>query len=132
MSASPVVQTSVQIRWKREIANAECLAIIYAIEHGYCTCDSLICALPQFSKTRIEEALSTLFATQLVSQQIDKLILSPDAILIDEITMSPNFYLPIAAHEITIPFMLAVFKQLGIENPGLALDTVIFLTPKHQ
>lgn len=126
MSTSPVVQTSVQIRWKREIANAECLAIMYAIDYGYSTRDSLIFALPQFSQTRIEEALTTLFATQLVNQQIDKLILSPDAILIDEITMSPNLNLPIAADEITIPFMLTAFKQLGIENPGLALDTVVF------
>lgn len=126
MSSYLVAQTSVEIRWKREIENAECLAIMYAIDSGYNTRDALIFALPQFSQNRIEAALTILFASQLVAVQIEQLILSPDAMLIDEITMSPKLILPIVADEVTIPFMLSAFKQLGIENPGLALDTVFF------
>ena len=126
MSSYPVAQTSVEIRWKREIDNAECIAIMYAVDSGYNTRDDLIFALPQFSKNRIEAALTILFAAQLVTVQIDQLILAPDAMLIDEITMSPNIILPIAADEVVIPFMLNAFKQLGIENPGLALDVVFF------
>lgn len=129
MSSYPVAQTSVEIRWKREIDNAECIAIMYAVDSGYNTRDDLIFALPQFSKNRIEAALTILFAAQLVTVQIDQLILAPDAMLIDEIMMSPNIILPIAADEVVIPFMLNVFKQLGIENPGLALD-VVFFNPK--
>lgn len=129
MSSYPVAQTSVEIRWKREIDNAECIAIMYAVDSGYNTRDDLIFALPQFSKNRIEAALTILFAAQLVTVQIDQLILAPDAMLIDEITMSPNIILPIAADEVVIPFMLNAFKQLGIENPGLVLD-VVFFNPK--
>ena len=126
MSSYLAAQTTVEIRWKREIGCAECLAIMYAIESGYNTRDALIFALPQFSKNRIEAALTILFASQLVTVQVDLLILSPDAMLIDKITISPNLILPIIADEVTIPFMLSILKKLGIENPGLVLDTVFF------
>ncbi|WP_408901149.1 hypothetical protein [Photobacterium piscicola] len=135
MNTTPTIQidlvnAEIEIRWKREINSAECLAIMYAVNHGYNTREELIRVLPQFSQNRIQSALAILFAYQLVTQQMELLILSLDAILIDHITMAPNMVLPldvgIELGNLPISFQLDVLQKLGIENQGIALSTVFF------
>ena len=119
-------KTAIQIRWRREVYSAECLAIIYALDSTFNTREELLHVLPQFSKNRLEVALESLFIYQLVSQQVDQLILSPDARRIDELTMQPDLILPVSTGDVTLSFMLKLLGKLGFENPGIALGAIYF------
>jgi len=124
MSTYPSPSTSIAFHWDNDIGNAECIAIMYAIDSGYNSREALIYALPQFSHNRLENALTTLLATHLVTLQIKQLILSPDAMLLDEITNSPALLLPVEGNEVKPHFLLDVLKRLGVSNPGVALGVI--------
>ncbi len=124
MNKAKVNSTELSIRWKREYDGAEFIALIYAISHGYCEAKELIDILPQFSKHRLEIALTSLLSVGLVKKNGEAMIVSSDALIIDRLTLMEPMNLPIDSGEVNIPKIISIYEGLGIKEPSVALSVL--------
>lgn len=113
-------------KWKRGLGRPEAIAVLYAVDTGYCTADRLCAALPQLAPHRLESALTDLLAAQLVEIGPDQeLALSPDALLLDHLTRHPLVVtLPASWQEPDKLFSAADYTQIGVIQPSLAINAL--------
>ena len=114
-------------KWRRGLGRPEAIAVLYAIDAGYCTADRLCAALPQLAPHRLESALTDLVAAQLVEIGPDQeLSLSPDALVLDQLTHHPLVVtLPASKQEPDELFLSpADYAQIGVIQPSLAINAL--------
>ena len=122
-------------QWRRSLGLGwpEAIAVLYAVDAGYCTAGRLCAALPQLAPHRLESALTDLVAVQLVRIGPDQeLTLSPDALFLDQLTLqTPPLVvtLPASWQEPDRGFLSALYAQIGVIQPSLAIN-VLRMTPE--
>lgn len=114
-------------KWKRGLGRPEAIAVLYAVDAGYCTADRLCAALPQLAPHRLESALTDLVAAQLVEIGPDQeLSLSPDALFLDHLTRRPLVVtLPASWQKPDELFLSSAdYAQIGVIQPSLAINAL--------
>lgn len=115
-------------KWKRGLGRPEAIAVLYAVDAGYCTADRLCAALPQLAPHRLESALTDLVAAQLVEIGPDQeLSLSPDALFLDHLTRRPLVVtLPASWQKPDELFLSSAdYAQIGVIQPSLAINALL-------
>ncbi|WP_031438544.1 hypothetical protein [Methylobacter tundripaludum] len=115
---------AINFSWKTVLNKPECIAILYAVHCNYRDNKSLLRVLPQFQPNRLEAALTTLIAYQLVEVHLDKLILADDAIRLDQLVQADPLIIPRGGMELGVLQYTSLLDSLGINNPGLAINTL--------
>lgn len=114
-------------KWRHGLGRPETIAVLYAVDAGYCTADHLRAALPQLAPHRLESALTDLVAAQLVEIGLDQeLALSPDALLLDHLTRHPLVVtLPASWQEPDKVFLSSAdYAKIGVIQPSLAINSL--------
>ncbi|MEY8240813.1 MAG: hypothetical protein RPT25_10740 [Cycloclasticus sp.] len=124
MNKAKVNSTELRVSWKREYRGAEFIALIYAINHGYGEAKELIDILPQFSKHRLEIALTSLLSVGLVKKNGGAMVVSSDAMIIDRLTQMEPMILPVDHGEVNIRKIISIYEGLGIKEPNVALSVL--------
>lgn len=125
MGNTPLKQkVALSFRWKKGLGRPECIAILYAVHYGYQDAQALQQALPQFSRTRLESALTDLLASQLVEVLQGQLVLSEDALRLDQMTQSSPLIIPAPSDELSMEEKQALLRTLDITNTALAVNAI--------
>ncbi|MGF1731213.1 hypothetical protein [Photobacterium kasasachensis] len=122
--ASSLSQISLSFRWKKKLGRPESIAILYAVKYKHQDCQALLRALPQFCVSRLEAALTDLLASKLIDIQLGKLVLSDDAVRLDQLTQSPPLVIPATNDTLSIEECRVILSTLGITNTAVALNAV--------
>lgn len=111
-------QTELKFYWKRKEIKEAIFAVTKAVAAGYNTRDTLLAALPQFSKYRIALAIDALITADMAANNLGVLTIHPDMDIVFELVKRP-FVLPLTVADANARGVRRMLiNRLGCNNPA--------------